>query len=335
MSHTDTTITTNAYFDLKSYIQNVQCPDVAAQMAQSAAFACDVGIQTAVRALMKMLRMHHDAYGIDSIDAMTVAMREAAFTEKVIRMAGKDDLGPVATIVQLNHVRQTWHQLAADLTGMTFDWQGIPRSYEIRPMEEILSREVKVGVRPDTERKIRLTVQRRADDANKDDIEAVIQRRLQREQARAKDVSQALMDQRETLVTLYRTVIELADAGEFDELDITHTSSETFHATVDVEDSVGKWSKKNMRISRTADTDGEIEFHDLDVSLQRSMIEGAMRGAARAEEYATQSSSMTDAEFDAVSFAVIRVERELKAVLLSPKFVVQQRKADAGRALSV
>lgn len=307
MSHTDTTITTNAYFDLKSYIKNVQCPDVAAQMAQSAAFACDVGIQTAVRALMKALRVHHDAYGIDSIDAMTVAMREAAFTEEVIRLAGKDDLGPVATIVQLSHVREVWHQLAADLTGMTFDWQGIPRTYEIRPMEEILSREVKVGVRPDTERKIRLTVQRRADDANKDDIEAVIQRRLQREQARAKGVSQALMDQRETLVTLYRTIIELAEGGVFDALDILPAE----YGAV------------------------EVEFHDLDVSLQRSMIEGAMRGAARAEEYATQSSSMTDAEFDAVSFAVIRVERELKAVLLSPKFVVQQRKADAGRALSV
>lgn len=307
MSHTDTTMTTNAYFDLKSYIQNVQCPDVAAQMAQSAAFACDVGIQTAVRALMKMLRMHHDAYGIDSIDAMTVAMREAGFTEQVIRLAGKDDLGPVATIVQLSHVREVWHQLAADLTGMTFDWQGIPRTYEIRPMEEILSREVKVGVRPDTERKIRLTVERRADDANKDDIEAVIRRRLQREQMRAKDVSQALMDQRETLVTLYRTVIELADEGAFDALDILPAE----YGAV------------------------EVEFHDLDVALQRSMIEGATRGAARAEEYATQSSSMTDAEFDAVSFAVIRVERELKAVLLSPKFVVQQRKADAGRALSV
>jgi hypothetical protein len=306
MPHTDTTTTTNAYFNLRDYIASVQSPDVAAQMAQSAAFAVDVGIQTSVRSLMKSLRAHHDTHGVDSIDAMTIAMREAGFVEEVIRLAGKDDLGPVATIVQLTHIRDVWHQFAADLTGMTFDWQGVPRSYEIRNMEEVLNREVKFGVRPDTERKIRLTVQRRADDASKDDIEQVIKRRVQREEVRARDMSSKLMEQRDTLITLYATVIDLAESGTFDALDILPANY----------------------------GESEVEFHDLDVSLQRTMIEGALRGAARAEEYATQSSSITDTEFDAVSFGVIRVERELKAVLQAPKFVAQQRKADAGRTVS-
>lgn len=299
MSHTNTTITTNAYFDLKSYIGSIQCPDVAAQCAQSAAFALDINIQTSVRALMKTLREQHELHGIDTIDDMTIAMRERGFTETLMQSAGKDDLGPIATIVQLSRLREEWHQLAADLTGLTFDWKGVPRTYEIHDMEEILNREVKLGVRPDTERKIRLTVQRRADDASKDDIERVVERRLQREAQRARDTSMKLMDQRETLVTLYRIVVEDAAAGAYDNL-----------------------------VSEDA------SFHALDVSLQRSMIEGAMRGAERAEDFATQSSSITDAEFDAVSFAVIRVERELKAVLQSPKFVVQQRKADAGRSVS-
>lgn len=62
-----------------------------------------------------------------------------------------------------------------------------------------------------------------------------------------------------------------------------------------------------------ADGYTDIEFHDLDVLLQQQMIEGALRGAARAEDFATSSSSITDAEFDEVSFAVLKVERELVA----------------------
>jgi hypothetical protein len=306
MSHTDTTTTTNAYFNLREYIAAVQSPDVASQMAQSAAFAIDVGIQTAVRSLMKNLRAHHAVHGYETIGDMTVAMREAAFVEEIIRLAGKDDLGPVATILQLTHIREDWHQFAADLTGMTFDWQGVPRTYEIRSMDEVLNREVKFGVRPDTERKIRLTVQRRADDACKDDVEQVIKRRMQREEARARDMSNMLMEQRETLITLFTTVTDLADAGALDALDILPANY----------------------------GESEVEFHDLDVSLQRTMIEGALRGAERAEQYATQSSSITDTEFDAVSFGVIRVERELKAVLQAPKFIAQQRKTDAGRTVS-
>ena len=302
-AQTVTPSTTHAWFDLKDYIQSIKTPDVAAQCAQSVAFAVDVAIQGAVRALFKNLRMRSEEAGFDNLDAMTTAMRERGFTEKVIRMAGKDELGPVATIVQLNHIRAQWHELAKDLTGMTFDWQGVPRVYEIHSIEELLARDVSLGVRPDTERKIRLTVTRRADDASKEDIEQAIERRMNREKQRAKDISLRLMDQRETLVTLYAVITDMIEDGEFDALDITPPD----YGAV------------------------EVEFHDLDVSLQRAMIEGAIRGAGRAEDFATQSSSITDSEFDAVSFAVIKLERELKAVLKSPKFVAQQRSADAGR----
>ena len=59
------TATTNAYFDLADYIQGTTCVEVAAQMAQSVAFAVDVAINSAVRTLFKNLRTHHVDHGID------------------------------------------------------------------------------------------------------------------------------------------------------------------------------------------------------------------------------------------------------------------------------
>ena len=313
-----TASTNNAYFDLADYIQGTTCVEDAAQMAQSVAFGVDVAINSAVRALFKNLRAHHLAYGIESLSDMTMALEGVEFAEEVMRQAGKDDLGPVAAIAELNMIRDEWHELASELTSMTHDWQGVPRTYEIKPIEEMLLREVKLQVKPLTAHRLRVQVERRAGDASKEDIESVYAKRLAREEQRAKDTARALTEQQGAIVTLYHLASELAG-----ELDITTRG----HVLVDVGDKGDVEDETKLRRTLVAHGSETFAFHHLDASLRRQLIEAALRGAERAEEYATSSRSITDSEFDQISFAVIKIERELKAILAGPSYAVQRAMA--------
>lgn len=317
-----TASTNNAYFDLNNYVRSQTCVEVAAQMAQSVAFGVDIAINSAVRALFKNLRAHHLAYGVESLSDMTMALEGEEFAEEVMRQAGRagtDDLGPVAAIAELNMIRDEWHELASELTSMTHDWQGVPRTYEIKPIEEMLLREVKLQVKPLTAHRLRVQVERRAGDASKEDIDAVYAKRLAREEQRAKDTARALTEQQGAIVTLYRLASELVG-----ELNVTTRG----HVLVDIGDKGDLEDETKLRRTIVAHgSDEPFSFHHLDASLRRQLIEAAMRGADRAEEYATSSRSITDSEFDQISFAVIKVERELKAILAGPSYAVQRAMA--------
>lgn len=284
--------TTHAYFDLKEYISNIKAVDVAAQMASSTAFAVDLAMVGTLRQIMKNIRAHHGAYGYDSVGAMTDALRDLEFTEQVFREHGKTEASLLGTFGHLLAVREQWHDLAKELMGMTFSWDGTPRVYMHVPFEEFLSQEVAIKVQPTVERRIRVAVERRANGASKEDVDAVVQRRMQREKEKAKDISRTLTEQSATLLTIYDLLAdkayELAGLDPYAE---------------------------------------EFEFHDLDARLRIQLINAALQGAARAEEYATNSRSITDDEFDQISFAVIKVERELKAVLNGPAYKVQRAMA--------
>lgn len=294
---TNATNTTHAFFDLKDYVMSTKNADVAAQMAQSIAFTIDVNINNAARQLMKNLREYHMDHGIDSLSEMTAALEDSAFAEQVMMEAGKDELGPVATILQLNAIRDQWHLLASELTSMMLGWNGVPRVYEVKPIEEVLLREVKLQVKPIVEHRIKTQVQRRAsEDVNKDDIERQVQRRIEREKQKLKEISATLQAQQGALVTMYQLASN--PRGEIRALVLGETDVYSEHE--------------------------ELAFHQLDASLRKQMIEAAAKGASRAEEFATSSSNISDIEFDDICFTAIKVERELKAVLKSPSYAVQR-----------
>lgn len=280
-----TTVTTkNAYFDLSQFVAEIRSPEVASQMAQSIAFAVDVALANAARQLLKNLRTSYAEFGFESMSEMTMALEDSAFAEQAMHQAGKDDLGPVATIQQLHLVREHWHELAADLTRLCFTWQGVPRNYEIKPIEEFLTREVKMQVKPLTAHRIKTLVTRRNNGASEEDIAKVVERRLQREEQKLKDASAAMTQQQGAIVSMYNLALLWGDAQY------------------------------------------STEFYTLHPELRRSLIEAAIKGAARAEEFACSSSHITDVEFDEVCFAVLTVERQLKAVLAG---VSEQRPVEA------
>ena len=292
MTNAKNTTLGHAYFDLKDYVQSLTCVDVSAQMAQSICFRIDISIAGAVRSLMKNLRRDFAGHGIESLTDMTRAMREYAFVEEVIKLAGKDDLGPVASIFQLAEMRVQWQELCAELTSLTFDYTGSPRVWEGQDIEELLLREANLTTKPIVRQRIKLQVERRAGDASTADIERVFEKRMAMEENKNKERSRSLNDQAQTLVTVYHTVMDMAE------------------------------SLPQLELAKDGYTD--VEFYHLDATIRRAMIDGALQGAARAEEFATNSSSITDIEFDSISFAVLKIERELKAILAGPGYAVQR-----------
>lgn len=84
----------------------------------------------------------------------------------------------------------------------------------------------------------------------------------------------------------------------------------------------------NLAIARSDVIASDVEFHTLTANTRRTLIDAALKGAARAEDYASGNSNLSDGEFDHICFGVIKVERELKAVLNSPAYHRESMMAD-------
>ena len=84
----------------------------------------------------------------------------------------------------------------------------------------------------------------------------------------------------------------------------------------------------NLAIVRSDVIASDVEFHTLAANTRRTLIDAALKGAARAEDYASGNSNLSDGEFDHICFGVIKVERELKAVLNSPAYRRESMMAD-------
>lgn len=286
MSNTNTN-TTNAFFDLIEYVERVRCVDVAAEMAKSIAFRVDVAIATECRNLLKALREVSTEFGIDTMAELTKAAADAAFAEEAMKACGHTTDGPMATIAQLNAIRPRIVDMTTELVGMTFNWDGTPRVYDVPGIDEMLLREVTLSVKPLQKARVEQMVRRRADGAKDEDIKKVIERRLEREEQKAKDKSEALTRQGPALLSLFGLAVTLPDV-----------------------------------------TASEVEFHNLPAKIRHTLIDAALKGAVRAEDYASSNTNISDTEFDDISFGVIKVERELKAVLNSPVYRRESVMAD-------
>ena len=286
MSNNNTN-TTNAFFDLVEYVERVRCVDVAAEMAKSIAFRVDVAIAAECRNLLKALRGVSTDFGIDTAAELTKAVADAAFAEEAMKACGHPAEGPMQRIAELSAVRQTVVDMATELVGMTYNWDGTPRVYNTPDIDEVLLREVTLSVKPMQKSRIELMVRRRADGAKDDDIKRVIERHLEREEQKARDKSEALTKQGPALLSLFNLAIVHSDVIASD-----------------------------------------VEFHTLAANTRRTLIDAALKGAARAEDYASGSSNLSDHEFDDICFGAIKVERELKAVLNSPAYRRESMMAD-------
>ena len=285
------TTTSTATFCLFDFIRDISNVDVAAQVAQSTAWRIDTLIQGAARQLFKSVREDQLKKGVDGMAELTMALKEQAFAEHAFEEAGNVVTGPVATIKELMLQREGAHNLAAELTALCIDWQGRPKQYVTPDLDDVFFNEVQLRVRPQTKRRIAMSVERRAKayDLTPEETKAQIDRRVAREEDKLTDVSATLQDQAGAVYEMFRQACA------------THLDAE-----------VGR------------------EFHTMEMLNQRTLIESAMIAADRAEEYATSSNNITDAEFDDVCMTVLNVNKQLKLVLNSSRFkTAAQREAAA------
>lgn len=283
--------TSTATFCVLDFIRDTPNPDVAAHIAQSVAWRIDALIQGAARQLFKSVREDQFKKGVDGLAELTMALREQAFAEQAFEEAGSATTGPVATIKELMVHREAAHNLAAELTALTTDYQGRPKTYVVPDLDEVFFNEVALKVRPQTKRRIAMSVERRAKayDLTADETQAQITKRVQREEDKLHDVSQTLQDQSGAVYEMFRQA-----------------------RAVQLQAEVGQ------------------SFHTMEIANQRILIEAAITAADRAEEYAASSSNITDAEFDDVCMCVLNVTKQLKLVLNSTRFKsAAQREAAA------
>lgn len=283
--------TSTATFCLFDFIRDIPNCEVAAQIAQSVAWRVDTLIQGAARQLFKSVREDQFKKGVDGLAELTVALREQAFAEHAFEEAGNVITGPVGTIKELMLWREAAHFQAAELTALCIDWQGRPKTYVTPDLDDVFLNEVNLKVRPQTKRRIAMSVERRAKAYDLDEAEtkAQIAKRIEREEDKLHGVSQTLHDQSPAVYEMFRQACAV------------HLDAE-----------VGR------------------EFHTMEIVNQRTLIEAAMTAADRAEEYAASSTNITDTEFDDVCMCVLQVNKQLKLVLNSTRFkTAAQREAAA------
>lgn len=283
--------TSTATFCIFDFIREVPNVDVAAQIAQSVAWRVDTLIQGAARQLFKSVREDQFKKGVDGLAEISMALKEQSFAEHAFEEAGPATTGAVATIKELMLWREAAHNQAAELTSLCIDYQGRPKTYVVPDLDDVFFNEVSLKVKPQTKRRIAMSVERRAKayDLTEEETKAQVARRIAREEDKLSDVSATLQDQAGAVHEMFRQA-----------------------CAVHLDADVGR------------------EFHTMDLVNQRTLIESAMVAADRAEEYAASSSNITDAEFDDVCMCVLQATKQLKLVLNSSRFKTHaQREAAA------
>ena len=210
-TNTNTASTTNAYFDLVEYVERTTSAEVAAEMASSIAFAIDVQLTSECRGILRTLRDTFIEEG-QKTGELYDYLRQQSNSERLMAAAGHELNGAITRIAVLSTQRDIWHDLAEQLVGMTFTWQGVPRVHHIPSTDELLTREVKLTVKPLQEHRIKASVTRRAEalGAETNDVSEVIKRRLEREAAKAAEKSAALTQQGPALLSVYITAVRSA-----------------------------------------------------------------------------------------------------------------------------
>ncbi|MBS0453986.1 MAG: hypothetical protein JSS14_22010 [Proteobacteria bacterium] len=281
-----------SHFDLLDYVRTFPQADIAAEMAQGLAFRIDVGIQQASREIFKAVRQDLFDKGVDGLSELTIALRESDFAGQSFADCGIDTTNWVQQIGDLWTFREAAHNMAAELAPLTLDFRGQPLKYMIPDIEDVFMGEVKLKLNNDTRRRLVKNVERRAKalDMDEDIVKQVVAKKLERKEDRLKDIGITLEEQASAVYELFRQAL----------LKSPHTAGDDFR------------------------------FYQLDMQVQRTLIEQATTNAGRAEERAEDNRFISDAQADEISMFAIKAEKELKSVLKSDRFVTAARIAEAG-----
>jgi hypothetical protein len=283
----------HTYFDLHDYVSKISEARIAAHLAGSTAWKIDQLLASNARQLLKNIRQElFNAGGVDSMAELTIALHESEFAEASFEEQGSSNEGVVENIRWLNAQRDQWHDLAAELVPMTWDWQGNARSYEVPSMDNIFINDRPYKVGQDTQRRMKMSIQRRAK-AYDWDVETQAQR-FERQLERKAD----------KLVDVKANVDAMAGAAQL-----------MLHLALRSDDSSAAERSK--------------EFSALPIEIQRQLMDNAQKAAGNVASWAEDDRSLSDREYDNIDDGCFNVERDIKRVFASPKFVTAQRVAES------
>jgi len=289
--------TTHHYFNLYDYVVKVPEVRIAAQMAASTAWKIDQLIATTSRGIFKNIRQEifHANGGVDSMAELTTALHEKDFAEESFREQGSSNETACESIRALNSQRDQWHDLAKQLVEMTWDWNGNARVYEIPDIETAFSSDKPYRVGQDTQRRMKMNIQRRAK-AYDWDTETT-QRRFESKLAKKED---KLVQVKENVDAMTGAAVMMMEFA--------------------------------LRSDESSAAERSKEFSALPIELQRVLLDNAQRAANNVAEWAEDDRSLSDREAEDIDDGAFNVERDIKRVLASPKFRTAQRVAEASEA---
>lgn len=315
---TEATKTKTAKFSLEAYIlDRVTSPEVAAQMAQAVAFATTNFLRARARAATKaveeadqgltthLIKSQFKAAGDDPIQVeqellvdLENIVKEIAQGDDFMSDSGHEP-GAIPQLFQAIELRERWEEIAITLTGMTVDYRGNPRKFKATTHESVIAEAYMPEISSTEQSRLKLAVTKEA--ARKGlSVQAtneLFKERLAKRQAviDAQNAERAFEAEYQALV-----FGALAQAG-------------------------------SACVNQALPTD----FWELPADTRASMIQAAIRGAKRAEMYATSDRNLTEDQFSLIVEEVARVESQLEAVLGSARGALTtdiQAKREALRA---
>lgn len=275
--------TTHAYFDLFSTIKGISSPEIAAPVAQSTAWKIDALIVQAARSIYKGVKEHLVTTGVDTRAELTNALNEQAFAESNFLEIGSSMTGPIAVIKELMYQREAWIALAKELTPLTTDYNGKPKTYEHKDLEDGIFEIGVMKVSSETKRRIQSTAKRRAEAFGApEDAARLAASKIARKEDKLGDMADNLRDQAQGVAYM-------------------------LHAAQ-------QYNLEDVELNTTA------YFSSLTLPTQRALIENAMSAADRALDWAADNRQLTEADYDFADLSAAKLERDLKAVLKTPRF---------------
>lgn len=274
-----------ASFDLFDYVNDVMSPEVAAAVAQSVAWRIDIMIIGAARTLYRDVRSEAFNTGVDVLAELTLSLNMQAFAESSFYEAGSTVTGPVCSIKELMYVREAWHCLATNLTSLTYDRNGCPKVYIPKTIEMQIFEPGQMKVAPKTKARMMISAKRKAEAAEMPEAtDKLYANNLQRTEQRNADMSENLKNQAQGVCHMFDMACK--------------------HAMID------------------PSGDTTMEFMSLSLETQRVLINAAKVAAERAEQWAMDDLRMADSDFDVISLSVLKLDKDLRAVLKQPRFMI-------------
>lgn len=275
---------THHYFDLFAFIKAIPSPEVAAQAAQSTAWRMDTMVINACRQLFKTVRQEQYDQGVDGLAELTAALNEQAFAETSFHEIGSHVTGPVTTIKELMYQREAWQNLAGELTRLTVDYKGVPRSYTEKSVEDQIFTPGAIKVNADTKRKLAINAKRFAEAYDHPELaDELYKRKLERSEAQAASIGETIKSQAQGVAHMFALA-----------------------------------QHHDMEMPQ-CDTDAN--FYSLTLDTQRVLVDNCIRAIERAADQACDDRNMKDSDYDILCLSAIKAVKELKSVQKSPRFV--------------